>query len=589
MAQQNRLLACPEPLTGGEATLTVLFCVPDTPDWRRTATALVALLAYGRTWDEATGSVKDTQIIGRGIFNSMAMCDLETQLTRIADGVEGIEANIPKLYTLAELQAAFVDNPLIDWEQIAAFADIIGILPGIKFDPITFIFQFLWKAQMLANSVTQSTAQTAIAAALAKGLGVEGIQTIIEGLGEGKDLIAEIINGSISAVGAIATLAALFKDSSQGDDIKMLQDVIVNLGDMAFNIESSCDCGGVGCSNCKEGGTVEIPTAQSVTPCEPPDGFSDWESYEAYKCNAANYVVDALLISVRHLSEYHAWFRNEIGTDAIDTLNSTQRYNRISQFLPELLPNSIEYNLTPSNMAAVKQEMLDRYNEFYFIAEAGNWVTEAQLAEDYFGTHSIAHAQLLIDIDTLKQDLYDAQSANDIFIILETAIDDAYQFVIDLGDSHQMEPQGRDTVKLFLQNGLLNIPFFKSSFAMNYLGSYACLGSLCCPAFYLVQAIYNGGNSFSSDDPVPGEHALVVAFNMTEEEEYCGGMVTITVTNLQGHSPPGGGGQNNDFIVFNQSGQTLYQASVPPVGVVGAHVIFTGSLTAFSCDIEAQM
>lgn len=77
----RRLFAIPPPLEGDEETLLVSFCIPDTHGWRSAATALLSQFDYGRAYDEDTGSVLGALEVGKEIFNSMSMCDLD-EMTR---------------------------------------------------------------------------------------------------------------------------------------------------------------------------------------------------------------------------------------------------------------------------------------------------------------------------------------------------------------------------------------------------------------------------------------------------------------------------------------------------------------------------
>ncbi|NJN97914.1 MAG: hypothetical protein HC875_29485 [Anaerolineales bacterium] len=74
--------------------MLVSFCIPDTKGWRSAATALLSQFDYGRAYDEDTGSVLGALEVGRGIFNSMSMCNLDEmtrairQLTAVIGGLE---------------------------------------------------------------------------------------------------------------------------------------------------------------------------------------------------------------------------------------------------------------------------------------------------------------------------------------------------------------------------------------------------------------------------------------------------------------------------------------------------------------------
>lgn len=57
--------------------VSVLFCIPNSRKWRGLIVGLIDSLAFGWSWDKQTGNIKDTQAIGREIFESMLMGCLE--------------------------------------------------------------------------------------------------------------------------------------------------------------------------------------------------------------------------------------------------------------------------------------------------------------------------------------------------------------------------------------------------------------------------------------------------------------------------------------------------------------------------------
>lgn len=73
----KRLFSIPSPLQGDEQSLFVSFCIPDTPDWRRLIVGCLETITYGRAYDERTGDIKQAQAVGREIFASMSMCNLQ--------------------------------------------------------------------------------------------------------------------------------------------------------------------------------------------------------------------------------------------------------------------------------------------------------------------------------------------------------------------------------------------------------------------------------------------------------------------------------------------------------------------------------
>ena len=67
-----------------------VFCFPNSRDWRSVITGLVADMYYGRTWDGKTGSIVETQQIGRDIYGSlciMCMEDVSAAINNVADAI----------------------------------------------------------------------------------------------------------------------------------------------------------------------------------------------------------------------------------------------------------------------------------------------------------------------------------------------------------------------------------------------------------------------------------------------------------------------------------------------------------------------
>lgn len=81
-----RILPIPDDTQEANCTAVGLFCFPDTPGWRRTIAGLLSNLTYGRSWDEADGSVKDVLAIGQNIFGSYCVMCIDDILEAI-DGL----------------------------------------------------------------------------------------------------------------------------------------------------------------------------------------------------------------------------------------------------------------------------------------------------------------------------------------------------------------------------------------------------------------------------------------------------------------------------------------------------------------------
>jgi len=263
----------------------------------------------------------------------------------------------------------------------------------------------------------------------------------------------------------------------------------------AIDIGGGCCCGGAG------NGTVETPTViDDLTPCTPPVGFADWDTYKTYKCQAANMVVDHLMVTIDDLSRYYQWFTANHGAGGGPYLNSLETYNRIARFLPELLPNSIEYNLTPAQLAAITQEMNDRYTNFHRTNINNNWATFGTEVTDFFDMYNQVYSRLDTDKDTLKQSIYDSILASDVSTILNDHLTADFNYV-RTNFSYAWVDEAEATVKALLVNGLMNIPFFQSSFGLAHTSTYQCTGDAgcICTDFNIITGTETGGTIYSQD------------------------------------------------------------------------------------------
>lgn len=88
-----------------------LVCIPNSVFWRSIVRGQIQALAYGRLWDEQTGRIKDVQVVGNQIFESLCMT-----CTDVFDNINLNLAELAgKLDTLnATLQALPVSQELID-------------------------------------------------------------------------------------------------------------------------------------------------------------------------------------------------------------------------------------------------------------------------------------------------------------------------------------------------------------------------------------------------------------------------------------------------------------------------------------------
>lgn len=523
---------------------TVVFCIPNSRQWRGLITAHLDDLTYGRHWSEKTGSILGVLDIAREVFASMTICDLQVELDRIATATETMADNQPKLYTLAELATVFEDNPTINFEQIEAFLNVFGLLPSIKFDPLKYILEWIWRAQMLNNTYAQSTSQAAIAGALAKGLAIDGIEAVLETADDVTDLIFQILQGGGTLAAGVAAIATLFKDTEEGSAVKVLQDVIVNLADVTVTVDNTIECGscgGGGCSNCREGGAAFSPTGLEPSECEPPLGFSSWGDYSVYKCRAVNRIIDDYLIIVRELSQTYTWFLADMRGSG-DRLTPISTLNRISNFLPASMPDAIERNLTPTTISQIKAEMNERYRVFYDANDAENWVDSAPWIRKYWGVFDDLVTVLETDAETRKQSLFNDLAQPALFQDLYDYIGDEIDDILIADPTLLLTDEAKTSLQTMLTTGFTNIPFFNSSFAMNYSPIYACTGQMgCCVEVWLTVGTWDGTLYSSEFNGVHHEVAMWLNVDDPTFSGGCGALLMPRALVVNGFTPLGSG------------------------------------------------
>ena len=593
MSGQNRLFACPAPLQGSESYLTVLFCIPDTPDWRKTAAGLVSLLSYGRAFDEASGNIKETLEVGRGIFDTMTMCDLQTDLERIATATESIASNQPTLYTLAELEAVFVGNETINWEQVEAFLDVFGLLPSMKFEPAKYILEWIWRSQMLSNMYAQSTSQAAMAGALTKGLAIDGIEAVLETADDVTDFLTQILLGGGSLATGVAAIATLFKDTEEGSTIKVLQDIIVNLADVTVTVENSIECGtcgGGGCNNCRAGGAAFTPTGLEPTPCEPPAGFATWPLYTDYKCRASNRIWDDLDSAILELSTTHEWFRADLRPSG-PYLSPIETLNRIGNFLPDLLPATIEATFTPSDSAATKEEINNRYIAFHRANVDDDWFSIGANVGLYYSVFSVFSVKWRDDEHEIKQAIFDAVSQPAVFQYLTEYIEDELDALFVIFPTWLLFEEAKTAILSFLSTGFTNLPFFNSSFAMNYSPTFACVGQMsCCVEVWQTSGSFDG--ELYSSEFNGTHHEIAMWFNVEGEDwlNVCGVNVMPKAANVVGFTALGSG---DSVQLFTDAETTSWSQDAPimddEVGVYCGWFYRLRSVSAFSIDMDSLL
>lgn len=204
----------------------MLVCVPNSVQWRAIVKGAIYELTRGRKWDEKTGSIKDTQIISKEIWESvcMATCeDILAVLTRIADNMDGGSS---QRYTMAEMTQALSEIgggfDISDFTDILEFITVLtSKLPSLQHtwsvtDLISMAFQSRYRASHLNYLEDIALSQRGI------NLATGGLpnQLIYENLGDLFNAGAAGVTGGQSA--GVQWIWQIIK----GKDIQITQDFL---------------------------------------------------------------------------------------------------------------------------------------------------------------------------------------------------------------------------------------------------------------------------------------------------------------------------------------------------------------------------
>lgn len=248
--RQNRLLSVPGDWSEEDGYEVLLMCVPKSPNWRRTITALLGLLEYGRTWDENTGNIKDTQAIAREILATMAICDISQFFERQAIAQEtmairllAIEQKLPPLVTLQEILDDLANSPLVELvPYLETFLALKDLIPNIDLQ-----FQVTDLLQFIMDSYFKRRLVTAIEGLNRKQLVsnlIEGGETVaqtVQAVDEIADTTLDVVNTFIGGLGAtgemLQALIALYQLFAQpgADENPDLRDTVRNTITMVIN------------------------------------------------------------------------------------------------------------------------------------------------------------------------------------------------------------------------------------------------------------------------------------------------------------------------------------------------------------------
>ena len=135
MATRYRKWPIPDDWTTEDGYMTVLFCIPNSRQWRSLVTGHINQFTFGRAWNEQTGDLLQVLNLGREIFNSMSICEIEDKLERIAVALEAQQTQIgwtlPQLIqAIEELEDEDLKDQLLDWLEILNLLGVV--LPDLN-------------------------------------------------------------------------------------------------------------------------------------------------------------------------------------------------------------------------------------------------------------------------------------------------------------------------------------------------------------------------------------------------------------------------------------------------------------------------
>lgn len=572
----------PSPIEEAQPTLAVLFCIPDTSDWRRLVVGMVETLSYGRAYDGATGNIKQAQEIGRRIFESMEMCNLETHLESISTSLATIADNTPRLISIADYITWLSNGTGIDFEEIEAFLNVLGVLPGleIKIDPLKYTLDWIFKSQVLANLYAQSTAQGAIAGALATGLGLDAIETILQAVDTGQNLLKNVLEGGQGALGLLLDMIGTFSGAG-GNDSRVLHETLLNVA-QSVNVSVDCPtCGqSQGLCGCPDiDGPVLGQPDSSFDPCAEPSLDS------IYIKAGANFVADMSIETMvgiaNAISSTTGIVRDALTGGGILPLQVT--YTAIANQLAAQIPNQVWFNLSASDRQSTIQLILDRVVSMWEDADTQNVPESGSLNNVVLdwtgamvnmgawmatGTNRNPVVQLLFD------GVANAESLSQLVGYVTDWIDDAatanpgFTDVVDAAT----------IAKGMISNGFVGVMTEQVPQVASYPPSYDPGNLSCCYAFKQLKGSRSGDTLTSVLED--GLYRIEYGLNIDDNNLPCDTDVAHQYSNVSGFTSVG-----SDSFDLDAGAQQ--DADFPPAfGEPCGHIVKIKSSTPFSFDLQ---
>lgn len=574
--KQRRLFSCPGALEGGEGYLTVLFCIPDTIDWRATAYACLSNLAYGRAYDGKTGNIRATLEVAEGIVESIMMCDIESKLERIAVALEHLEAiETSQTVSLEDIVSQMEETTVGDVADLLEIFGFIGdIFPlfsirlGVT-DLLTTIGTMRYRSSMTNLLFDIAVSQRGQAVAQG-GVDFAGAYDTVEDLVD-VALLPSGIAGKLvwfwrqvapAQVGSwlawITSITGLLLGSIRGaaydigDKISTLGESFgvevvvnspntINVPEDAINVEISCaKCGqSQGLCGCPDiDGPVAGVETVGIDPCD-----TTIEDYDDYLCRASNFVADTLsdmsLATANMLSSMLSYINSTLASGDVSL---QEIYTKVQQYAAAGLPQFVWFNLPVSARQDFGQLMTDRVVEIIDAAGAAGVPESESLINVVLGwTQAFSDAALYMQQPATKgtfvQSLFDdiatqgGDSASWSALVISHLID-----AVDasLGNGIQ---GAKDILSSLVTEGLTGIFSTEVPQVRAYGGSVDCGSIGCCYDFVLVTGTQDGDTLSSAY--VDGYHTIEVHLNVDDLDSPCEQDRAFTPTNVTGFTSIG--------------------------------------------------
>lgn len=535
----------------GDDWMFVYGCIPNSRQWRGVFRGAVYNLTRGRNWDETTGNILDAQQTGREIYEGFKM-DCDQNFDRIAIALEAINDKMPELVGIDDFIEGLTNVGGLNFEEIEALLNILGVLPGIdiKFEPVEFLFKFLrWKALLIAQA-TQATAQTTMAGAMVTGEALQQMISAIGTLGPYAQLIIGALLGSDVLGSVLQTVLDFIFDTDEAGDgneirninnILLNQEAIMQTVSVVQNCGAGCGGGGggdgtFGCSmwiadqSAIESVIDDLETGYSQADTYPPAGFDTWNDYYANKCAVSNAMVLAYAERLGQLSDLgkRTW---EQSTYAL-TLRTIERLiyglDVLAAQLLKPLPPMFNYDPSDPLVVAVRSWVAQQIVDQIY----------PDVATDSFGVLDFVRIQIILNREDMVCSLYSAfntsQARLEFLDIVEGYCDDS-------PFDAEFQAWGKVIMQEILSNAWLNLLFTSASFGNIYADEtavdcqVACVGA--CQEAYVQKGTYLGSNIYESLDRSDASY-VEVWFWQDVAGVSCGPNKLLTISGPNGITDP---------------------------------------------------